>query len=152
MSRSRLCSTAVQTGNPQQARQVVTAGASPVQGHAIADHFVTSPSITKKFGPTGTLYRSVSLVRSRTRPNSSQPEFVTTREPKLAKVSASVQWHMFSYNVLPITNGKSGFEFLQFVSTYFFYPSVPDLTLDFVHNKILELHVNAPAARVNLHF
>ena len=85
------------------------------------------------------IVHGVSPVRSWKRPNSCQPEFVTTREPKLAKVSDSVQCHMFSYNFLPITNGKSGSKFVPFLSTDCFYYSVPDLTLDFVLNKILEL-------------
>ena len=68
--------------------QLVTTGACPSQSHFIADHFVASPSVTKKFGPTGTLYRSVSPVRSRKIPNSGQS--VTSSQPKLAKVSDSV--------------------------------------------------------------
>ena len=62
-----------QAGNLKQAHQVIIAEANPLQGHSVTDQYVASPSVTKKTGPTGTMYHSVSPVRSRKRTNSSQP-------------------------------------------------------------------------------
>ena len=92
----------------------------------------------------------MSPVRLRKRPSSSQPVFVTIKEPKLAKVSDNVQCHVFSYNLLPTSNDRTDSELVQFLLSDFVYHSVPDLDLNFVHDKVGELQANAPEARVNV--
>ena len=103
---------------------------------SLRNQFVTWPSISKKSGPMGAMYCSLSLFRSRKRPSQAPSDFVMTREPNLARIYEHIEVHIFSVDYLPNSNGKAGSEFVQYLLPEFNLHSYKGCVLNYIHDEV----------------
>ena len=113
---------------PEDKRTVTLGGpvASTSAGYTVVNQFMDCPSVPNQSGATGTIYLLVSPVNYRKMANSSRIELVHSREPKLANISFAVQCHVFSFNLLPETNGLQGTDparYIPFDLSYYLNPN-----------------------------